>query len=520
MSICLVLTRPVFAQASADSYTFQAFNDSLFYSYKTQLDRALQDGNADSIYAKQYQLAEFYKNAQIYTQAVEHYKLASEEKTQHNELYSATINISLGEIYIALYNYSKARYYLNRSLDFSVKTKNLRIKAKSLQLIGACWEKQENPQKALAFQRQSLAVYETLKDAVGEASVNESIGSVYEDLGDFKKAYLYFEKAYVYFKAVGDERQVNALNNLSDIYRKTGDYTTALTKTYQALNLAQNYANTHQITSAYKDLSKTYALIGDFENAHRFLLKYEKLKEDQFYSQNFSQLNALQTIFDTRENEAQIALLQEQNKTSKARLLALSLLVFTLIASGIIVFYLKKKKRQAALDLQLYKQRALEAELETRAEKARNLESEIQLKTATLSKYSLTIAQKNKVIEDVSGTLQKLSSRKRMDLPAKINEIAQDLEVHLKEDNEWDQFMLLFEEIHPGFVTNLNEKSLQKLTATELRLCLLLRLNLSSKEIASILRITPDSVRVARYRLRKKLPIETQEELAGFMLNL
>jgi len=62
--------------------------------------------------------------------------------------------------------------------------------------------------------------------------------------------------------------------------------------------------------------------------------------------------------------------------------------------------------------------------------------------------------------------------------------------------------------------------ALQKLSATELRLCLLLRLDLSSKEIASVLRITPDSVRVARYRLRKKLPLEREDELVNFMLKL
>ena len=80
--------------------------------------------------------------------------------------------------------------------------------------------------------------------------------------------------------------------------------------------------------------------------------------------------------------------------------------------------------------------------------------------------------------------------------------------------------MGLFDEIHPDFTQKLNQIALKKLTATELRLCLLLRLGLSSKEIASVLRITPDSVRVARYRLRKKLPLESQDELVNFMLKL
>ena len=80
--------------------------------------------------------------------------------------------------------------------------------------------------------------------------------------------------------------------------------------------------------------------------------------------------------------------------------------------------------------------------------------------------------------------------------------------------------MSLFEDIHPSFTQKLNQAATQKLTATEMRLCMLLRLDLSSKEIASVLRITPDSVRVARYRLRKKLPLDSTDELVNFMLKL
>ena len=310
------------------------------------------------------------------------------------------------------------------------------------------------------------------------------------------------------------------MNNLADISRKTKRYDASIATTLQVLDLALKYNNAHQIESAYKDLSKAYALKSDFEKAHTYLLKYQNLVEKQFYSQNFNQLNALQTIFDTREKQSQIDLLEQQNKASRARLMAIIILAITVLGAGLVSFIYLKRKRQIINKLQAYKQRVLEAELENKAVKEQNLKNEIQLKTATLSKYSLSISQKNKLIEEVSGSLQKMSTRKRMDLPTKINELALQLNQHLEQDNEWEQFMDLFEDIHPYFSKKLSDIALQKLTATELRLCLLLRLDLSSKEISSVLRITPDSVRVARYRLRKKLPIETQEELVNFMLKL
>src|SRR5690606_5404799 len=88
------------------------------------------------------------------------------------------------------------------------------------------------------------------------------------------------------------------------------------------------------------------------------------------------------------------------------------------------------------------------------------------------------------------------------------------------QEQEWDEFMSYFKEIHPEFSKKLSVLSQNSLSPAELRLGMLLRLNLSTKEIASILRVTPDSVRVARHRLRKKLPIDQKEELVNFLIYL
>jgi DNA-binding CsgD family transcriptional regulator len=53
-----------------------------------------------------------------------------------------------------------------------------------------------------------------------------------------------------------------------------------------------------------------------------------------------------------------------------------------------------------------------------------------------------------------------------------------------------------------------------------LRLCSLLKLNLSSQEIATILGISTDSLRIARYRLRKKLDLDKNDNLVGFLINI
>ncbi len=518
--IAIILLSPIIWSQQTSRQNFHQFNDSVFYAYKNALQDAEITGDPVAISRAHIELATFYKHAQIYTEAVAHYNEALSSVSSPGPKQIAVIKNELAEIYILLKNYSKAIELLQSSLLHSEKEGALSLTAESYQLLGTCWEKQGQPEKALDFQEKSLKLYRSLQNRTGEASVLESIGSIYEDLGAFDKAYSYFEKAYSFFKLENDEAQINALNNIADIYRKTGRYEEAIVKTQEALDLALVYTNPHQIAGAYKDLAKAYALVKNYELAHHFAHTYQQVFEIELYDQNFAQINALQTIYETKEKQAKIDLLQQQNETAQMKFLAMLLLVLAVITTAGIYFYFQKRKRQARLNIELYRQRALEAELETKAAHEQNLQNQIQLKTATLSKYSLSLAQKNKLIEEVSGTLKKLSSRKRMDLPVKLDELSNDLNEHLQEADEWDQFMNLFDEIHPDFTKKLNQAALQNLTATEIRLCLLLRINLSSKEIASILRITPDSVRVARYRLRKKLPLESKDELTDFMLKL
>jgi len=76
-----------------------------------------------------------------------------------------------------------------------------------------------------------------------------------------------------------------------------------------------------------------------------------------------------------------------------------------------------------------------------------------------------------------------------------------------------------FEKIYPSFSQSLKKTS-PNISENELKLCALIRLNLSSKEIGQLLNITQDSVNKARYRLRKKLGLIYNEDIFTTLLNI
>jgi DNA-binding CsgD family transcriptional regulator len=86
-------------------------------------------------------------------------------------------------------------------------------------------------------------------------------------------------------------------------------------------------------------------------------------------------------------------------------------------------------------------------------------------------------------------------------------------------DKDWENFNRHFEQVHQGFYSKLKKEN-QSLTSNDLRLSAMLRMNLSSKEVAAIMNVSPDSVKKARYRLRKKLQLEEEADLHSFMMQV
>lgn len=86
----------------------------------------------------------------------------------------------------------------------------------------------------------------------------------------------------------------------------------------------------------------------------------------------------------------------------------------------------------------------------------------------------------------------------------------------LSQEDRWKHFILLFEHLHPQFFSRI-QAAYPTLSAHDLRLMALLKLNLSTKEIANLLGISPQSANTARYRLRKRLNLEAEASLEAFL---
>jgi DNA-binding CsgD family transcriptional regulator len=152
--------------------------------------------------------------------------------------------------------------------------------------------------------------------------------------------------------------------------------------------------------------------------------------------------------------------------------------------------------------------------------KNQNLESELQHKNAELASTAMNLLQKKEFLGRIAEELNKVNLPiKDLVDSSEIRRILRTLSSKGKEDEEWKQFSIHFNNVHSNYLITL-KKEFPDLNAHDMKLCAYLRMNLSSKEIAQLLSISVRGVEISRYRLRKKLKLKQNEDLYQFLFNL
>ena len=142
------------------------------------------------------------------------------------------------------------------------------------------------------------------------------------------------------------------------------------------------------------------------------------------------------------------------------------------------------------------------------------LEIQVQTKASEVAGKSLSIAKQSEMIESIQKILEN-----ETDLNQLKSKITKSIKVNAINKKEWESFEKNILQSHEEFVHQLSKKFPQ-LTSKDIKLCIYLKMNLSSKEIAPLMNISYRGVELQRYRLRKKLGLQAEDNLATFMINL
>ena len=454
----------------------------------------------------------------------------------------------LGSTYSSMSEYDTALEHYFESLELCESVGLERGISANLGNIGLSYFELGEDDKAMQFYRRALEINRRLNNQNALATNFNNIGLLHGDRGSYEEALSYHFKALELRKDLGYKMSVaNSLNNIGRVYMQQNEHGKALdylnralkvndgkdkdlssiiheniTKTHlslgqldsarqhgeQTLFLSRQYGSKLGVKVGYELLTDIYSKLGDYQQAFAYQKMLMAVKDSILNAEKSRQINELQTKYETRQKEQEIALL-EKEKEQQAMLRNAFLAGLVLI--GIIGFLVYNRQR-----LKIKKNRA---ELDNKRLREEQLKKDLEFKSRQLTTHSLHLVQKNEAMKQLKEEIESLKNTDTEHISRDLQKLKNKVDYSFNLDEDWEEFKLYFEEVHTGFYDALKEQ-FPDLTPNELRLSALAKLNLSIKETATILGITPDSVKTARYRLRKKLGMETEEKLTDFMMSV
>ena len=502
--------------------------DLAFKQIRRTLHAALADGRDYQAAVSYGQLGDLYYFQAAYLQALDNfYRAESLLRKQEKLPELAAIWIKIGETKFHNRQYPSSLEAFEQGLALYKSVDAVEGIADALAHIGQVHEKNGNLEEAKRYQQLALAQLGEKSDWALAAKIHENIGSIYEDIFQLDSARLYFSKALEIAKKTQDKTlHISLTNNMGDIYRKTGEYNDALTYTRKAASLAKKTNEHYQLASAYRDLAKIFSLKGQHDSAYHYSEAGRNIHSDIFSEDNAKQLTILQTLFELEQKEDAITQYEREQRIHFTMLLFGIAIVLLLLFLGFSIISRQRSKIANERKLNEQNQKlhetqkiAMETDLYNKQLKAENLRNELELKSKELTSHTLHLIQKNQLLEELKEKLGEIVNNDKRDQRKELKQLLNLLQLNHNQDKNWEDFRVVFERVHEHFFEGLMAHC-SKLSSADLRLAALLKMNLRSADIATMLGISQDSLRIARYRLRKKLDLPEGESLSTFIQKL
>lgn len=349
-----------------------------------------------------------------------------------------------------------------------------------------------------------------------------------ENLAERKeKAYRYLDLAEEKLKAdkASQEKWMNVFGIKSGFAKKEGN--PALAEKYLLQGLSHLVAynkNYYRLEYAVnKDLTDLAFKRNDTKAALQYQQRAEELLKKSFNEQQLFNVQKLEVQYETEKKDKELQLLKEREAFNRKQNylyggIASALLFglgFMFVSYHFKLRYSIEREKKLAQEKEDAEQQAKMQILLEKEEQARlKAEQELldlrkqQLEKEALAN-SLIIDRKNETLKQIQNKIQS----------GEASHIQKLIKEEMLLQTDFEDIKLQIHELHPDFFNRLNEKAVQKLTSLDLKYCTYLYLKMSTKQIAQILHVEPQSVRMFKYRLKQKFGLGKEISLEEFLLH-
>ncbi|WP_299455544.1 transcriptional regulator [uncultured Microscilla sp.] len=470
-----------------------------------------------------------YQVQDLFPQAIDYHLKAlkiSEKIGEKSGMARSYYNI--GAIHYRQKDYTLSRKYYLKSLRMFTKTGQKASLIKVYRGIATTYDKGNK------HSRDSAEVYfkQALKTTL-EVDDREFLGKIHEDLGIFYRnqqkyalSLTHLQKAIAIHKKQKQAHYLaHAQVSLGNTYYQLKEYPKAKNLLVTGTQLAKKIGATSTASLGYETLALTHQKLGDYEKAYNSHLLFKTMSDSLFNQQNTRRIAQLEARYRFQAEKDSISIVNQREKAllraEKERHTLLNYLLLAGIMAFLIIGVLIIRQHRLRLRknqlIQSQKEALYQANLEKEQIQQTHLRKELELKNQSLMSQALHIQQKNKFLEEVKSALPEFTKESKEEVIPQLKKIKHIIHRGLQSDKDWKKFQHYFEETYPQFYQELT-KQFTNLSPADFRISALLRLNLNTQEIADILGISYRSANMARYRLRKKLALDTDDNLISFLM--
>ncbi len=407
---------------------------------------------------------------------------------QSNDLKRLLLSYSnLGTGFFNYGVYDSSRRYLDSALNLSQQLEDQFTEAHVLNNLGELYINTGNLVEAKKALDRCKILRESLDDPLGLAIVHRNLGIISNQIKSLKESESYFRKSY---------------------------------------EIATDIEANEQAMNACEELVALYQFQGKFKDANEYLQRYHQIKDSLFSKDQALRIQDLTLKYETEKRDkelvkskAQLEINRKQEQLNRQRMIfAVIILILALISTWL--YSLKKKlELQDKLKKEQDEKLILDLRLQNTVLEQDKLKQELDYKNKEITNFALMLVQKRELVDKITDLLIYYRDHRQHQSSQAFEELINEIRNAMLAEKETQEFEQYVDQVCEGFFVSL-EHRFPGLTKNEKRLAALLRMNLSSKEISGVLNISPKSVDMNRYRLRKKLQIETEEELANFFARL
>lgn len=424
----------------------------------------------------------------------------------------ADAQVGMGAVRYMLGETDLAEENVKRAYDFYVKKGAKKKIAYSLSLKGLLALQRGNFQNSLEESLEAYILRKELFDLKGQAESLNNLALVFMEMENWSQALSYLEQA-AQLKIRGNDLTQMAVifNRIGNCHSQLGNVNKAFDYFQLALKKAKENGHLGDMLTSYQNLIRFYQKSNEYEKGFKIQQTLIQLKDSLAETQRLAVVDELEVKYETQKRDLEILSLRQKQAIITNRWLTLAVGLFLTIIIGILFVDNQKRKHRQQTELLIKQDELKKAEL-------RIVTDLLEYNQKRLNIYTHNLLRKNEIVDRLEEKLKDSVAGKEQ-VGETGNKLIRDFSaVRILTDEDWEEFKGIFDSVHQGMLDRLL-RSYANLSLAEQRLFLLMKLELSTKEIANILGVSPDSVKKGRYRLKKKIGVDEETSLQVFVIS-